>query len=100
MATILQRVAIDDLTFDNPTVVQPDFSLLPATSVIEVGPGQSVFDVIAINRSGGSSGNIQFAASGLPPGVTATFSPNPAGGDSTTLTLTAAIDAPTTFPGR
>jgi len=94
-----KQVAIDDLTFDNPTVVQPDFSLLPATSVIEVGPGQSVFDSIKINRSGGSSGDIQFAASGLPQGVTATFTPNPVGGASTTLTVTAASDAPTTFTG-
>jgi len=94
-----KNLAIDDLTFDNPTVVQPDFSLLPATSVIEVGPGQAVVDGITINRYGGSSGDIQFAASGLPPGVTATFAPNPAGGASTRLIVTAAPDAPTTDTG-
>ena len=37
-----KQLAIDDLTFDNPTVVQPDFTLTPSTSVIEIGPGQSV----------------------------------------------------------
>ena len=91
--------AIDDLTFDQPTVIQPDFTPRSNSSLIEVGPGQSVSDVIALNRVVGSAGDIQFAASGLPPGVTAAFAPNPAGSDSTTLTLTAAPDAPTTFDG-
>ena len=75
----------------------PDFNLIPATSVIEIGPGHSVSDVITIDRLRGSAGDIQFAASGLPPDVTATFAPNPAGGDSTTLTLRATINPPTYY---
>ena len=84
-----KRVAIDDLTFDNPirpSVAARIFPLLPFTSVIEVGPGGRSPIWITINRFGGSSGDIQFAASGLPPGVTATFTPNPVGGAGTLLT--------------
>jgi hypothetical protein len=41
-----------------------------------------------------STGNITFAASGLPKGVTASFSPNPTSTQQTVMTLTAASTAP------
>ena len=59
-------------------------------------------DRIAIGRSGGSSGEIDFSVSGaLPAGVHATFEPNPAAGGSTDLVITADPNAvPTGFEGR
>jgi hypothetical protein len=88
----------DDLTFDNPAGGTPDFSigLAGGGAFFTVVQGGSASETIPINRFNGSNGNITFSVSGLPQGVTASFSPNPiiGGGLSTTLTLQAAIDAP------
>jgi hypothetical protein len=89
------QVWADDLTFDNPsTAATPDFTLGPPSggNYFYVSQGASASETIPIDRFNGSSGNITFSASGLPYGVTATFSPNPVPGVglSTTLTLTAA----------
>ena len=89
-------VAIDNLTFDNPGGVPPDFRLAPAAAEIGVPQGSSSSEAIQILRLNGSTGGITFGASGLPSGVHASFSPNPADGESTTLTLSADPNAPTT----
>jgi hypothetical protein len=44
---------------------------------------------VTINRIGTFTSPVTMSASGLPADVTATFSPNPASGSSTTLTVTA-----------
>jgi hypothetical protein len=82
-------VAIDDLSFDNPsTPPSPDFTLTPAATSLNLAHGQSVNDQITIGRIAGSSGGIQLDATGLPAGVHAQFSPDPADAGST-LTLSA-----------
>ena len=88
-------VGIDDLRFITP-VANPDFSLTTPAQFVNVGPGGSNTASILIGRLNGSTGNIQFSAGGLPAGVTASFAPNPAGGDSTILTLSAAPGTPMT----
>lgn len=93
-------LGVDDLTFDNPGGLPPDFRLQPEGTEIGVPQGFSNSEVIDINRENGSTGGITFSASGLPSGVQASFSPNPAAGVSTTMTLSAAPNAPltTTYP--
>lgn len=95
-------LVIDDLGFSPPAASPfPDFTLNLSAAQITVSAGGTATDVVAIGRLAGSTGNISLAmASGLPPGVTAQFSPDPAGGSQTILTLVADIDAqPTTVPG-
>ena len=93
-------VAIDNLTFDNPSGIPPDFRIRPESSEAAVAQGSSTKDVIDVNRENGSTGGITFSASGLLAGVQASFSANPATGNSTTLTITAASNAAltTTYP--
>ncbi|MEP6604109.1 MAG: hypothetical protein ABJB69_09195 [Spartobacteria bacterium] len=45
---------------------------------------------VAITRTGGFSSPLTMSVTGLPDGATGVFSPNPATGSSTTLTVTAA----------
>jgi hypothetical protein len=90
-----KHIAIDDLAFDNPSgSSSADFTLTPASSVVKVVQGASATDVITIGRLGGSTGDIQLDATGLPTGVHAQFVPDPAGGTTSTLTLTADPNAP------
>src|SRR2546425_2263127 len=92
-----KNVAIDDLSFDTPvTPPPPDFTLTAQHTDVKVAQGGSQPDQININRISGSTGNVSLSATGLPPGVHAQFSPNPAGGSTSTLTLTADPDAPRT----
>ena len=81
-------LGIDDLTFDNPAGVPPDFTLTPASTLVNVNQGSSATDAIAINRFNGSQGNVKFSASNVPNGMHVTFSPNPAA-SSTTMKITA-----------
>jgi hypothetical protein len=94
------KLGIDDLSFVAPPAQQPDFNLAAASTTVDVAPGGTAgaTDTITINRLNGSTGNIQFQAVGLPSGVTASFSPNPAGNTSTTMTVTAAFGAALTDP--
>ena len=92
-----QRILADDLTLDTPAVQPPDFTLAPpAAALVQVRAGSTATAAIAIQRLNGSSGPIDLSINGLPTGVTAGFSPNPAGGGSTVLTLTAVPTAPVT----
>ncbi len=82
-------VAIDDLTIVTPDAPQPpDFTLTSGTGVLDVLQGQSLADTIRVNRVNGSSGDITMSVSGLPTGMTGTFSPNPVPGTTGTTTLT------------
>ena len=66
----------------------PDFSISPSTAEISVWQGRNAGTAIDVIRRNGFSGRIQLAASGLPAGVTASFSP-----DTNVLTLAAAPSA-------
>jgi hypothetical protein len=59
---------------------------------VSVAAGASSTTALAVAPSGGFSGSVAFSASGLPSGVTASFSPT-SSATGTTLTLTAASSA-------
>jgi hypothetical protein len=89
-----EPVRIDDVTFDTLSPPSRDFTLTPASTFLVMSQGSSISDTITIGRTGGSTGGIQFALLGsLPSGVSASFQPNPAGGSSTNLVITAAPDS-------
>jgi hypothetical protein len=95
------RIGIDDISFETPaTPPPPDFGLTLDLGSVTLRQGTSVDIPITINRVNGSTGDIAFAASGLPPGVSAEFLPNPATGNTLTMRLTAAGDAPAPGPGE
>ncbi|MFL6583135.1 MAG: hypothetical protein ACJ8KU_01300 [Chthoniobacterales bacterium] len=73
-----------------PTPV-PDFSLSITPSSATVGHnGGTVSYTVSVNRTGSFTSPLTMSVSGLPAGATGSFSPNPATGSSTTLTVTAA----------
>jgi subtilase family serine protease len=80
---------ISDLT---GSVKQPGFTLSATPSSVSIRPGASVASIIAVTRVNGFSGSVTLTASGLPNGVTATFSPASTTGTSA-MTLTASGSA-------
>jgi uncharacterized membrane protein len=72
-------------------VYAPTFTLSSYGTLV-IGQGTSATANIDVNPEYGFSGNVQLAASGLPSGVTASFSPNPATGNAV-LTLAASSTA-------
>ena len=72
----------------------PGFSLTPASGSLAAVQGQAVSTVITIGPLNGFSGSVNFSASGLPAGVTASFTPASAT-TSTTLVLTSSATAAT-----
>jgi hypothetical protein len=81
---------IDDLT---GAAKQPEFTLSAAPASVSIKPGASVISVITVMPVNGFSGSVALTASGLPSGVTATFSPTSTTGTST-LTLKAGSSVP------
>jgi uncharacterized membrane protein len=80
------------------TVVQPDFTLSASPASLSVVQGSSVTSTISTAVSGGFNAAVSLSASGLPSGVTASFSPSSIaapGSGSSTLTLTASSTATT-----
>jgi hypothetical protein len=69
------------------------FTLTAAPSSLSLAPGSSSASTITIARQGGFQGAVALAASGLPAGVTASFSPANASATST-LTFSATSSAP------
>src|SRR5262249_32876818 len=67
----------------------PDFSLSASPASLTVNRGSSGTSTITITRSGGFSSGGTLSPGGLPSGVTASFSANPATGNSSVLTLSA-----------
>ena len=74
-------------------VATPNFALSASPASLSVNQGSSGTSTVTITRSGGFTGSVNFSASGLPTGVTAAFSVNPATGSSTIVTLTASTTA-------
>jgi xyloglucan-specific exo-beta-1,4-glucanase len=72
-----------------------DYALSSSPASVSVAAGSSSTTAIAVAPSGGFSGSVTFSASGLPAGVTASFSPA-SSATGTTLTLTAASSAAAT----
>jgi len=75
------------------TVIPSDFTLSASPNAVAIAQGgASGTSTITILPVNGFSGNVTLTASGLPKGVTASFSPNPATSTSI-LTLTASATA-------
>jgi hypothetical protein len=74
-------------------VAPPSFTLSNSGSV-SLGQGLSGTTYLCIYPANGFAVNVSLAVSGLPSGVTASFSPNPNTGSYSVLTLTAASNAP------
>lgn len=72
----------------------PDFALSAAPQSVSVNQGAGASTTIAVTPANGFTSAVSFSASGLPSGVTASFSPASSSA-STTLTLTAGISAAT-----
>ena len=73
-----------------PPPPTPDFSLsISPSSVTVPAAGGAASYTVNITRSGGFSSAVTLSISGLPAGAVASFSPNPAGGNTSTLTITA-----------
>jgi Abnormal spindle-like microcephaly-assoc'd, ASPM-SPD-2-Hydin len=68
------------------------FSLTASPSFVNVAPGGTVTSIITVDAGSGFSGSVNLTASGLPTGVTASFSPASTTTTST-LTLTASASA-------
>ena len=73
------------------------FTISASPNAITITQGSQGTSTISITPSNGFSGSVTLSASGLPSGVTAAFSPNPAT-SSSTLTLTAGATATTGGP--
>ncbi len=73
----------------------PDFSLAANPTSLTIDRGASGMVSIAITRTGGFTGSVTLSASNLPTGVTPTFNPTSATGNSSSLTLAASSTAAT-----
>ncbi len=72
------------------------FTLTSSAPTVSVSQGASTTDTISVTDLNGFSGSVTLAASGLPSGVTAAFSPSSTTGSSTlTLTASASVLAAT-----
>ncbi len=80
-----------DLTIG--TAVQPDFTIALVPPSLSLAQGSSGTVTINISRIQAFAGSVALSASGLPAGVTASFSPTSVTGTSSTLTLTASGSA-------
>ncbi len=74
-------------------VTVPSFTITSSASTVSVAQGGTGTATITVTGSGGFTGGVTLAASGLPSGVTATFSTNPATSTSV-VTFTASTSAP------
>jgi cellulase/cellobiase CelA1 len=71
------------------------FTLKPSTSTLTVAPGASGTDTITVTDVSPFTGTVAFAASGMPTGVTAAFSPT----SSTTSSVLTLTVGSSTVPG-
>jgi len=82
---------IDDLL---ATTATPSYTLMASPATLSIGRSDSGSINMLVGASGGFTGNVTLAASGLPSGVTASFGTNPTTGTSV-LTLTSSSTATT-----
>jgi Pro-kumamolisin, activation domain len=82
------------ITLSGNTTTGPGFTLSAAPSSLSIAQGTGNTSTITMTPSGGFTGSVGLAATGLPSGVTASFNPTSTTGTST-LTLTASSSATT-----
>jgi endoglucanase len=87
----LTRTATINLTVSEITMA--DFSLTATTPAMTLNRGVSATGTIGVNRLGGFTGAVALSASGLPDGVTASFTPPSTTGAASLLTLAASSTA-------
>jgi hypothetical protein len=99
LVTGLGSVDAYNLVHSWTSATTPSFTLSAASGSMTITPGGAGgTDIITLADVGGFTGDVSLAASGLPSGVTAGFSPNPTAGTTSTLTLTASGSAATGGP--
>jgi subtilisin family serine protease len=76
------------------TPTTPNFTLSASPSSQTVTRGASTTYTVTVTRTGGFTGSVSLSLSGLPSGATGAFSPNPATGASSTLTVRTATTTP------
>ncbi len=74
--------------------VLSDFSVSVSPATRTVVPGGSTTYSVAITRTGGFAGDVALSVGGLPGGATGTFTPNPATGSSSTISVTTSAGTP------
>ncbi|HEU0176891.1 MAG TPA: glycoside hydrolase family 9 protein [Blastocatellia bacterium] len=79
--------------YSTETPPQPDFALSANPTNVSVTRGLTANSAITITRAGGFTGSVALSASGLPTGVTASFTPASTTGTSSTVTFTASTTA-------
>ena len=77
----------------SPPSTAPDYTLSASPTSLTITPGGSGTSAITVTPQNGFSGSVSLSASGLPTGVTPSFSPNPT---TTTSTLTLAVGSAAT----
>jgi hypothetical protein len=82
----------------NLTVAAPSFTLQPELTVVTAAQGGSASAYLEILASHGFNGNVTLAATNLPAGVTATFSPNPATSQANVLFTVSSTAAAGSYP--
>jgi hypothetical protein len=87
----LTRTSTATLVVQAPATGNFTLAITPTSRT--VSRGASTTYTVNITRSGGFTGAVTFSVSGLGTGVTGTFSPNPATGASSTLTVAVASTA-------
>jgi len=91
-----QRHPLDDGQPDLTNAATPDFTISAAPAAISVAKGSTGTSTVTTAVSGGFNSAITLSASGLPAGVTASFSTNPIaapGSGSSVVTFTVATTA-------
>jgi uncharacterized membrane protein len=76
----------------NVNIQMPSFSLAASPNSVTMGQGASATTTVTVHDINNFAGNVNLSVSGLPSGVTASFTPNPATGTSL-LTLTSSSSA-------
>ena len=90
----LTRTVGISLTVNATQTAPADYTLSVSPASRSVTRSSSTTYTVTINRTGGFAGNVSFAVSGLPGGASASFSPNPASGNSATLTVQTTSSTP------
>jgi hypothetical protein len=80
--------ALKSTTTVSVTTTVPTFTLAATSTAISLTPGTSASTALSVNAGTGFNGTVSFAATGLPKGVTASFSPATSA-SATTATFTA-----------
>jgi endoglucanase len=75
------------------TAVTQDYTLAASPATATVVRGATATSSIAITRTGSFAGSVAFSATGLPAGVTVSFSPSTTTANATTATFTASTTA-------